>query len=335
MMKKKVTTIAEEKITSVGQAHKLGTLQKTIETQIIGQEQLIENLLVALLADGHVLIEGMPGLAKTTAAKAIAKGIEADFHRIQFTPDLLPSDLIGTEIYVHEKSNFTFRKGPLFYHILLADEINRAPAKVQSALLEAMEEKQITVGNQTYRLPELYMVLATQNPIEQEGTYNLPEAQLDRFLMYIVVDYPTPEQERQIIDLIEIRDGKSVNSFHPITTQEEILAARKAVSEIPMSTKLKDYVVSLVTGTRRPEKYDEKLAQWIAHGASPRATLAMVRCGKALAWLRGDAYVTPHHVQTMALPILRHRIIPSSEADMEGIGRERIIKRLLEVVAIP
>jgi MoxR-like ATPase len=274
----------------------------------------------------------MPGLAKTTAAKAIAQGIQADFHRIQFTPDLLPSDLIGTEMYVHEKSDFTFRKGPLFNHIILADEINRAPAKVQSALLEAMEEKQITVGHHSYKLPNLYMVLATQNPIEQEGTYNLPEAQQDRFLMHIVVGYPTPQEERQIIDLAE---GEHTAPFLPITTQEEILNARKASSEMPINNKLKDYVVSLVTATRSPEKYDEKLAEWIDYGASPRATLAMIRCAKALAWLRGDEYVTPHHIQTIALPVLRHRIISSAEAEMEGIGREKIINRLLEVVAVP
>jgi len=307
-------------------------LKKTIESCIIGQHNLIENLLVALLADGHVLIEGMPGVAKTTAAKAIAQGIQADFHRIQFTPDLLPSDLIGTEIYVHEKSNFTFRKGPLFNHIVLADEINRAPAKVQSALLEAMEEKQITVGHHSYKLPDLYMVLATQNPIEQQGTYNLPEAQQDRFMMHIVVDYPTPQEERQIIDLAE---NQNATPLLPITTQEEILKARKAAAETPMNNKLKDYVVSLVTATRSPEKYDEKLAQWIDYGASPRATLAMIRCVKALACLRGEEYVTPHHVQTIALPILRHRILPSAEAEMEGIGRDKIIKRLIEVVAVP
>lgn len=321
-----------ERSSSKNEMRGLESLQESIDSHIIGQKDLIENLLVSLLADGHVLIEGMPGLAKTTAAKAIAKGIQADFHRIQFTPDLLPSDLIGTEIYVHEKSNFTFRKGPLFNNILLADEINRAPAKVQSSLLEAMEEKQITVGHQTYKLPELYMVLATQNPIEQEGTYTLPEAQLDRFLMHIVVDYPTPEEERQIIDLME---KEQTGSFPSVTTQEEIISARKEASEIPMNNKLKDYVVSLVTATRMPTQYDEKLAQWIAYGASPRATLAIIRCAKALAWLWGNEYVTPHHVQKIALPVLRHRIIPSTEAAMEGIGRERIIKRLLEAVAIP
>ncbi len=313
---------------------KLGQLQKAIESKVIGQKGLIENLLVCLLADGHVLIEGMPGLAKTTAAKAIANGIEGDFHRVQFTPDLLPSDLIGTEIYVQEKSDFTFRKGPLFNNILLADEINRAPAKVQSALLEAMEEKQITVGHQSYQLPDLYMVLATQNPIEQEGTYNLPEAQLDRFLMYVVVDYPTHEEERQIVDLDESRQLKMSEQLE-ITSQNEILEARKAVSAMYINEKLKEYVVSLVTATREASKYSQALAGWIAHGASPRATLAIIRCAKALAWLRGDEYVTPHHIQVVALPILRHRIMPTFESEADGITRDVIIKELLEVVAIP
>lgn len=313
----------------------LDKLRKTIESQIIGQEELIENLLVSLLADGHVLIEGLPGLAKTTAAKAIAQGIKADFHRVQFTPDLLPSDLIGTEIYVHEKSNFTFRKGPLFNNILLADEINRAPAKVQSALLEAMEEKQITVGHHSYKLPDLYMVIATQNPIEQEGTYTLPEAQLDRFLMYIVVNYPTPEEERQIIELAENRQAQKISSPRTTTTQDEIFEARRAAALIPVNNKLKEYVVSLVTATREPRKYDGTLSKWISYGASPRATLALIRCAKALAWLRGDDYVTPHHVQTVALPVLRHRILLSPEAEMEEIGSDQVVKKLLEVVAIP
>lgn len=314
---------------------KLTHLKKVIEREIIGQKNLIENLLVCLLADGHVLIEGMPGLAKTTAAKAIASGIEGDFHRIQFTPDLLPSDLIGTEIYVQERSDFTFRKGPLFNNILLADEINRAPAKVQSALLEAMEEKQITVGHQSYQLPELYMVLATQNPIEQEGTYHLPEAQLDRFLMYVVVDYPSHMEERQIIDLYESRQNRAQSEPIAVTSQSEILAARKAASLMYINDKLKDYIVSLVTATREPGKYSQVLAGWIAHGASPRATLAIIRCAKALAWLRGDEYVTPHHIQVVAIPILRHRIIPTFESEADGITRDMIIRELLEVVAIP
>ncbi len=314
---------------------RLTKLHRTVEGKIIGQKALIENLLICLLADGHILIEGMPGLAKTTAAKTIAEGLECDFHRIQFTPDLLPSDLIGTEIYIHERSDFTFRQGPLFNNILLADEINRAPAKVQSALLEAMEEKQITVGHQTYKLPDLYMVLATQNPIEQEGTYNLPEAQLDRFLMYVVVDYPDHEEERRIADLVEQEQLEEQTTTVSVTTQKEIFEARKTVSAMHMNDRLKDYIVSLVTATRKPAEYDENLARWISHGASPRATLGMIRCAKALAWLHGDDYVTPHHIQAVALPILRHRIITSFESEADGITRNEIISQLLEVVAVP
>jgi MoxR-like ATPase len=315
---------------------KLANLQKMIEGRIIGQHALIRNMLICLLCDGHILIEGMPGLAKTTAAKAMAEGVEGDFHRIQFTPDLLPADLIGTEIYVREKSDFTFRRGPIFNNILLADEINRAPAKVQSALLEAMEEKQVTVGHHTYKLPELYMVLATQNPIEQQGTYNLPEAQLDRFLMYTVVDYPTSEEELQILDYDDNRRRNSgVVTPTAISTQEELFAARRACTEIHVDEKLKKYVVSLVSATRAPQAYDEKLAEWIRHGASPRATLALLRCAKALAWLEGSDYVAPHQIQTVAPAILRHRIIPSFEAESENVSREAIVELLLDVVAVP
>ncbi len=317
------------------QQHQLSNLLKSIQSKIIGQQQLIEHMLVCLLADGHILIEGMPGLAKTRSAKAIADGIDGDFHRIQFTPDLLPSDLIGTEIYIHEKSDFIFRNGPLFNNILLADEINRAPAKVQSALLEAMEEKQITVGHKSYPLPELYMVIATQNPIEQEGTYNLPEAQLDRFMMHLEVGYPNQQEELLIAELDEKRQRNTHPSIPPITTREEVLNARKAVSQMYISDNLKKYVVSITTATRTPEKYDQELAQWIEHGASPRATIAMIRCAKALAWLRGEEYVTPTHIHSVAPPILRHRIIPSFESDAEGVSRHDIVKKILEVVAIP
>ncbi len=315
--------------------HKLSKLLNSVQDKIIGQHLLIEHLLVCLLSDGHALIEGMPGLAKTRSAKAIADGIEGEFHRIQFTPDLLPSDLIGTEIYIHEKSSFIFRKGPLFNNILLADEINRAPAKVQSALLEAMEEKQVTVGHETYLLPELYMVIATQNPIEQEGTYNLPEAQLDRFMMHLEVDYPTPSEEFLIVELDEKRQLNSTSQVFPVTTKEEVLSARKSVSNMFISESLKKYVVSLVTATRTPEKYDQELAKWIEHGASPRATIAMIRCAKALAWLRGDEYVTPQHIHEVAAPILRHRIIASFEAEANGVSRNDVIRKLLKVVAIP
>lgn len=316
--------------------HKIANLQKAIEGRIIGQHALIRNMLICLLCDGHILIEGMPGLAKTTAAKALAGGVEGDFHRIQFTPDLLPSDLIGTEIYVREKSDFTFRRGPIFNNILLADEINRAPAKVQSALLEAMEEKQVTVGHHTYKLPELFMVLATQNPIEQEGTYNLPEAQLDRFLMYTVIGYPSADEELRIL---EYDDSRRRNEVRPpqagISTREEVLAARRACTEIYVDEKLKRYVVSLVSATRGPQEYDDNLTVWIWNGASPRATLALLRCAKALAWLEGSDYVSPKHIQTVAPDILRHRIIPSFEAEASNVSRDAIVNRLMDVVAVP
>lgn len=315
--------------------HSLSKLLISIQSKIVGQHQLIEHMLVCLLSDGHVLIEGMPGLAKTRSAKAIADGIEGGFHRIQFTPDLLPSDLIGTEIYIHEKSNFIFRKGPLFNNIVLADEINRAPAKVQSALLEAMEEKQITVGHETHLLPELYMVIATQNPVEQEGTYNLPEAQLDRFMMHLEVGYPTPQEELLIVELDEKRQDKARAEPSSITTKAEVFAARRAVADMFISENLKKYVVSLTTATRTPEKYDQDLARWIEYGVSPRATIFMIRTAKALAWLRGDEYVTPEHIQSVAFPVLRHRIVPSFESEALGISRNDIIKKLLEVVAIP
>lgn len=316
-------------------AKRLSGLIQSIENKIIGQKGLIELMLVCLLSDGHVLIEGMPGLAKTRSAKTIAEGIDGEFHRIQFTPDLLPSDLIGTEIYVHEKSDFIFRKGPIFNNILLADEINRAPAKVQSALLEAMEEKQVTVGHKSYSLPELYMVIATQNPIEQEGTYNLPEAQLDRFLMHLEVTYPTHEEELYIIDLDEKRQINQTLIPYPGMTCEEVMAARKEAAGMYINDSIKNYVVSLVAATRYPEKYDKSLAKWIAHGASPRASLAMIRTAKALAYLRGDEYVTPSHIHIVAPPILRHRIIPTFESEADGVSRNAVIKKLLEVVAIP
>ncbi|MCB1681077.1 MAG: MoxR family ATPase [Rhodospirillales bacterium] len=309
-----------------------------MENRIIGQKDLIRSMMLCLLCDGHMLIEGMPGLAKTTAAKTLAESIEGEFQRIQFTPDLLPSDLIGTDIYLHETSTFEFRKGPLFHHIILADEINRAPAKVQSALLEAMEEKQVSVGLHTYPLPPLYMVLATQNPIEQEGTYNLPEAQLDRFLMHAVVSYPDHEEEMKILELDEklaSHPEKKNDHVSAVVTQEEIFAARRNILEVYMDPKIKHYAVSLVSATRKPGAYSEQLYDWILHGASPRATLGLVHTARALAWLEGDGYVSPHHIQQVAPNILRHRIIPTFEAEAGGVTRDRIIAHLLEVVAVP
>lgn len=330
-----MSTILEDKESVKAQQHQLSNLLKSVQSKIIGQHQLIEQMLVCLLADGHILIEGMPGLAKTRSAKAIADAIEGEFHRIQFTPDLLPSDLIGTEIYIHEKSNFIFRQGPIFNNILLADEINRAPAKVQSALLEAMEEKQVTVGHKSYPLPELYMVIATQNPIEQEGTYNLPEAQLDRFMMHLEVDYPNPQEELLIVELDEKRQYHPPSNAFPVTTKEEVLQARRIVSNVFISENLKKYIVSLITATRTPEKYDQDLSKWIDRGASPRATIALIRCAKAFAWLQGDDYVTPQHIHSVVPSILRHRIIPSFQSEADGITRNDIVRKLLKVVAIP
>ncbi len=315
--------------------NKLAKLYQSVTKKVIGQKLLIQNLLVCLLADGHILIEGMPGLAKTTAAKAISAGLESKFHRIQFTPDLLPSDLLGTEIYIHDKNSFSFRKGPLFSNIILADEINRAPAKVQSALLESMEEKQITVGHSTYKLPEIFMVLATQNPIEQEGTYQLPEAQMDRFLMHATVDFPSHDEELQVIELNEKQLLNSEASAGPLTTQQEIISARQSVLKVHISESLKNYVVSLVSATRWPQQYNEHLSKWISYGASPRATLGIIRCAKALAWLYNSEYVTPHHIQTVCIPVLRHRIIPTFESEAEGITRDQIIEKIIDVVAVP
>jgi MoxR-like ATPase len=307
----------------------LNKLNIAIQRHIIGQKALIESLLIGLLCDGHVLIESMPGLAKTTAAKALAQGIDGKFHRIQFTPDLLPSDLIGTDVFNQATQEFTFKKGPIFQNIVLADEINRAPAKVQSALLEAMEEKQVTVGQASYKLPELFMVVATQNPIEQEGTYNLPEAQLDRFLLHVVLDYPTHVEELEIINLVQ------ASSVVEKTTQEEVLEARKKINEIYVDEKLKNYIVSMVQATRNPQLYSKELAAWVSHGASPRAAKAALNCAKACAWLYNDEYVLPEHIQAMWPNILRHRIALSFEAQAEGVSKDDVIDSLLRVVAIP
>ncbi len=313
-------------------------LRRRLSQHIVGQHALINRMLISLLSDGHLLVEGMPGLAKTTAIKSLAGAIEGEFHRVQFTPDLLPADLIGTDIYQQERGEFQFRPGPLFHNILLADEINRAPPKVQSALLEAMAEKQITVGQHTYQLPDLFMVLATQNPVEHEGTYPLPEAQLDRFLLYVRVDYPSREEELAIIELHEGITSQSIEKGHLITpciTQAEIMAARAAVLQVYLDPKLKEYIVDLVRASRNPAVYDENLQRWQRFGASPRATLALSRGSRALAWLSGENYVSPEHIQSIAPEILRHRILLSFEAEADGIDIDDFIQRLLQVIAVP
>ncbi|MBL3527269.1 MAG: MoxR family ATPase [gamma proteobacterium endosymbiont of Lamellibrachia anaximandri] len=313
----------------------LDPLREHLASRIIGQQNFIDAMLICLLSDGHLLVEGLPGLAKTTAVKALAEAIEGDFHRIQFTPDLLPSDLIGTDIYRHEKGEFEFRQGPIFHNILLGDEINRAPAKVQSALLEAMAEHQITVGQTTYALPQLFMVLATQNPIEQEGTYNLPEAQLDRFLMQANVEYPSREEELLILALDSSQMTEAPKPPSKQLSQRDLFAIRQEAAELYLDPKLNNYIVDLVQATRNPKAYDADLARWCRFGASPRASIALARCARARAWLDGKDFVAPHHIQAVAPPILRHRILLTFEAEAEGITTDDFLARLLDMVAIP
>lgn len=306
-----------------------------IASRVIGQKQLVDGMLICLLSNGHLLVEGLPGLAKTTAVNSLSNAIEGDFHRVQFTPDLLPSDLVGTDIYRHEKGEFEFRPGPLFHNILLADEVNRAPAKVQSALLEAMAEHQITVGQTTYRLPDVFMVLATQNPIEQEGTYHLPEAQLDRFLMQVRVEYPTRDEEIAILDLDNSRQKTPPPPPASVLSQDTLIAMRAAVAELYLDPKLNRYIVDLVQATRNPGAYDSDLGRWVRFGASPRAAIALARCARSLAWMNGDEYVSPAHIQAVAPAILRHRVLLTFEAEAESINTDIFIQRLLELVAIP
>ena len=313
----------------------LDGVRKHLASCVVGQRDLVDSMLICLLSEGHVLVEGMPGLAKTTAVKTLAEAIEGDYHRVQFTPDLLPSDLIGTDIYRHQKGEFEFRPGPLFHNILLADEINRAPAKVQSALLEAMGECQVTVGLKTYSMPKLFMVLATQNPIEQEGTYNLPEAQLDRFLMHIRVDYPDREEELAILELDSNRLLSVPVAPAEVLSQAQLFKAREDVAKLYLDPKLNNYIVDLVQASRKPEAYDEGLKRWCRIGASPRATIALARCARARAWLDNEEFVAPHHIQAVAPDVLRHRILLTFEAEAEGISCDEYIRRLLEVVAIP
>lgn len=312
-------------------------LKVYISEQIIGQDVLVDRMLIALLADGHMLVEGAPGLAKTRAINVLSKGIEADFHRVQFTPDLLPADLTGTEIYRPQQGSFEFQKGPLFHNLVLADEINRSPAKVQAALLEAMAERQITVGSTTYPLPKLFMVMATQNPIEQEGTYPLPEAQLDRFLLHVSIDYPEAEHEKAILQLAraEAKGNFQQKSEFQAISQQSVLTARDEVLDIHMADSLEEYLLQIILATRSHGTYGEDLAGWLQYGASPRASIALDRCARAKAWLEQRDYVGPEDIQDMAFDVLRHRLILSYEAEAEGITTDHFIKELISRIAVP
>ena len=314
----------------------VNTLKTWLESQIIGQQALVERLLIALLANGHLLVEGAPGLAKTKAIKTLADGIEGDFHRVQFTPDLLPGDVTGTDVYRPEDGSFQFQQGPIFHNLVLADEINRAPAKVQSALLEAMAERQVSVGKTTYPLPELFLVMATQNPIEQEGTYPLPEAQLDRFLMHVRVDYPNVDAERKILQLV--RD-ESIQNAEPIPTptpvpQQTIFSARQQILALHAAPAVEEYIVQLIMASREPGNYSSELAAWIEFGASPRGTIALDSCARAHAWINDRDFVSPDDVQAVAADVLRHRLILSFEAEANGISADQVVGELLRQVPV-
>ena len=309
-------------------------LKQSLQQQIIGQPHLVERLLISLLADGHLLVEGAPGLAKTKAINALADRIEGDFKRVQFTPDLLPGDITGTEIYRPQQQSFDFQAGPIFHNLILADEINRAPAKVQSALLEAMAERQVTVGGVTRQLPELFLVMATQNPVEQEGTYPLPEAQLDRFLMHVLIDYPDAEAEQQILRLAR-GEAMQQNIADAIElSQADIFAGRQEALALHMSEAVEQYIVQLIMATRRPQAYGDDLASWIEFGASPRGTIALDRCARAHAWIRGRDYVSPDDVQAVIHDVLRHRLLLSFEAEASGMTANKVINELIQRVAV-
>ena len=309
------------------------TLFAELDKVIVGQRYMLERMLIGLLANGHILLEGVPGLAKTLAVTILSRAIDADFRRIQFTPDLLPADLIGTQIYRQSDGQFVTRKGPIFANLILADEINRAPAKVQSALLEAMQERQVSIGEQTFPMPHPFLVLATQNPIEQEGTYPLPEAQLDRFMLKLRIDYPNKEQERQILDRMAVTDKKF--DIRPVIGPKDIAEVRAIVDEIYIDEKVKDYIVDIVCATRDPEKYGLKLANFISYGASPRATIYLAVAAKAHAFVQQRGYVTPQDVKSIGPDVLRHRVIVSYEAEAEDKTSEDIIKTIFDNIEVP
>jgi MoxR-like ATPase len=312
-------------------------LKRRIGVSVIGQEAVVDLLMIALLADGHLLMEGLPGLAKTRTIKTLAKNLESEFRRIQFTPDLLPSDITGTEIYTGEGTGgtFHFQPGPIFGNLILADEINRAPAKAQSALLEAMEERQVTVAGKTNPLPELFLVLATQNPIEQEGTYPLPEAQMDRFLLHVFIDYPSDENEVKILRLIRGEEAGTALSEDGKIPAQAVLSARSEVNRVVVGEALDSYFVALVAATRRPGDYQGDLKKWLQYGASPRGTLALDRASRARAWMKGRDHVVPEDVRAVIYSCLRHRLILSYQASAEGITRDAVIDEILKLVALP
>ncbi len=316
----------------------IAQLNAHVNRKILGQEPFIQRLLIALLADGHLLVEGAPGLAKTTAIKELSAGLEGDFHRIQFTPDLLPGDVTGTEIYRPQDGSFVFQRGPIFHNLVLADEINRAPAKVQSALLEAMAERQTTVGSKTYPLPKLFMVMATQNPIEQEGTYRLPEAQLDRFLMHVRLTYPNVAAEREILKLAREQAKRVAHNGakpKPIVSQEQLFKARDEVLDIFVAPALEEYLVQFIVATRDPSPYGGEMKSWVEYGASPRATIALDRCAKAHAWLSNRDYVSPADIHAVAHDVLRHRILLTFTAEAAGITTDKFVSELLQRVPVP
>jgi MoxR-like ATPase len=315
-------------------ARTCAALQNEIGKVLVGQEQMVEALLTGLLTGGHLLLEGLPGLAKTLTVRSLAQAIDTGFSRIQFTPDMLPADVIGTQVFNPKDASYSVKRGPIFSNIVLADEINRAPAKVQAALLEVMEERQVTIGGESFQLDEPFLVLATQNPIEQEGTYPLPEAQVDRFMMKVLVRYPSQEEERKILD--RIGGGHPLPEIQPVASPAQIFAARKVVNQLFVDDKARDYIVNLVQATRDPEAAGiRQLDGLIEHGASPRATISLMKASKAHAFLQGRSYVTPHDVKTMAIPVMRHRVSVSYEAEAEGKSAEDVVQTILDAVLVP